>query len=125
MIQGLSCGLVLVAALSCGTGGAFAQAGMGSMDSGAGPSKAAPSVDTGAAGTPKFPVGESSDPKTTGSSIGGDPSVNPPGNPPGTIPPNADAATKAGASGKNPCIPESGQAVGNVNPSGSPSPSRC
>jgi hypothetical protein len=118
MSHGLSCRLILIAALSFAAGGAFAQAGMGSMDSGpAGSSKAAPSVDTGAAGTNKFPVRETSDPKTTGSSIVGDPSVNPPGNPPGTIPPNADAAKRAGASGKNPCFPESGQAAG--------TPSRC
>jgi hypothetical protein len=120
MSKGLSCRLILAAALSFAAGGAFAQAGMGSVDGGsggAGSSKAAPSVDTGAAGTNRFPVRESSDPKTTGSSIVGDPSVNPPGNPPGTIPPNADAARRAGASPKSPCFPETGQAAG--------TPSRC
>lgn len=89
MIQSLSRHLVLVTALSFGAGGALAQAGMGSMDSAPGTPKAAPSVDTGAAGTDRFPVQESSDPKTTGSSTAGGPSVNPPGNPPGTIDPNA------------------------------------
>jgi hypothetical protein len=123
MIQSLSRHLVLVTALSFGAGGALAQAGMGSMDSAPGTPKAAPSVDTGAAGTDRFPVQGSSDPKTTGSSTAGSPSVNPPGNPPGTIDPNADAAAKAGVSGNSPCFSGTGQAIGNVNPSGSPS--RC
>jgi hypothetical protein len=123
MSKGLSCRLVLAAALSLAAGGALAQAGMGSVDGATGSPKAAPSVDTGAAGTNKFPLRETSDPKVTGSSIVGDPSVNPPGNPSGTIPPNADAAAKAGASGKSPCFSQNEQAAGTTNPSSAPS--RC
>ncbi len=117
MSKGLSCRLVLAAALSLVAGGALAQAGMGSVDGATGSPKAAPSVDTGAAGTNKFPLRETSDPKVTGSSIVGDPSVNPPGTPPGTIRPNAGEAARAGASPKNNCFPETGQAAG--------TPSRC
>jgi hypothetical protein len=110
------CAYVLAASLSVGTtGGVLAQTGPS-------PSRPAPSVDTGAAGTGSFPVRERSEPNATGAV--GSPAVNPPGNPPGTIQPNADAAAAAGASGKNPCFPgESGQKVGNANPSGSAS--RC
>jgi len=116
----LSCRLALAAALSLAAGGALAQAGMGSMDSGtggAGSPKASPSGDTGAAGSRQFPLRETSDPKSTGSSIVGDPSVNPPGTPPGTIRPGTGEAAKAGVTPKSNCFPETGQAAG--------TPSRC
>ncbi|RDI57820.1 hypothetical protein [Microvirga subterranea] len=117
MQLGSSCGLLLAACLSVGpVTGAAAQVAPPSG------SKASPSVDTGAAGTEKFPVREQSEPGATGAV--GSPAVNPPGNPPGTIKPSPDAAVRSGASGNSPCFPgQSGQRAGNTNPSGAPS--RC
>ncbi|MFC4174057.1 hypothetical protein ACFOYU_18720 [Microvirga sp. GCM10011540] len=107
--------LALATALSVGgaAGGALAQAG-------AAPG-ASPSVDTGAAGTGKFPVRERAGPNATGAV--GSPAVNPPGNPPGTIDPTPEAAVEAGATGKSPCLPTGGKNPNSVNPSGMPS--RC
>lgn len=61
-------------------------------------------VDTGAAGTDKFPVWESDGPNNAAGSISS-PSVSLPGNQSGTIDPNADALPGPGISGKSPCLP--------------------
>jgi len=109
--------LAFAAILSVGImGGATAQPAPSSG------SKAAPGVDTGAAGTDAFPLRERSEPGTTGAV--GSSAVNPPGNAPGTIDPTPNAAVESGASGNSPCFPgQSGQKAGNVNPSGAAS--RC
>ncbi|HZH51130.1 MAG TPA: hypothetical protein VEZ16_04530 [Microvirga sp.] len=111
--------LAIAAVLAAGaTGVAFAQAGAPS-----GGGKASPGIDTGASGTDKFPLRERAEPNATGAV--GSPAVNPPGNPVGTIDPNPNAAAESGASGTSPCFPgQSGQQVGNVNPSGAASQCR-
>jgi len=124
LLKRLSIPVLAASVLAGASGAVLAQAGMGTMpENPPATPRAAPSVDTGAAGTDKAPVRETSDPNATGSLVGS-PAANPPGNPSGTIQPNANDATNMGASGINPCFPgQSGQAVGNTNPSGTAS--RC
>jgi hypothetical protein len=115
--------VALALLLSAGSAGVpLAQTGASdSAGNAPGMSRPAPGVDTGAAGTDKFPVTETTGPRATGS-VGNGASANPPGNPPGTIDPNPNAAISAGASGKNTCFPgQTGQSVGSSNPAGQPS----
>ncbi|MCB8822395.1 hypothetical protein [Microvirga rosea] len=125
--------LGLTVALVSGQGIALAQEGLGSVGSGqtgsrpgspSGMSTVAPTPDMGNAGSPRFPVRETSDPKATGATGRNNADVNPPGNPPGTFTPGRNNAAESGASGRNPCFPEqNGQTGANANPSGTPS--RC
>jgi hypothetical protein len=115
--------VALALVLSAGTiGASLAQTGTsGSAGNTPGSSRPAPSVDTGAAGTDKFPVTETKDPRATGS-VGNGASANPLGNPSGTIDPTPNAAISSGASGRNKCFPgQTGQSAGSSNPAGQPS----
>ena len=116
--------LALAGALMAGAGGAFAQDNPPGAQPGHAPGATtpAPSVDTGNAGTPQFPVRETTDPNATGATGQSGAAVNPPGAPPGTITPGPKNAIDAGVSGRNNCYPgQTGKAVGSTNPTGMPS----